>query len=121
LAVQAYGHFLSAAVVVVSRLARLDGELRRRAAARTGILHAFDLIEHDGEALRNLPFLDRKAAQARPLRDTEAGRPTVFAHVCQLGAEGIVSKRLDGTYRFGPCPAWIKVRQSRQHRRPARA
>jgi ATP-dependent DNA ligase len=26
------------------------------------------------------------------------------------GAEGIVSKRVDGTYRSGPCKAWIKVR-----------
>jgi hypothetical protein len=25
-------------------------------------------------------------------------------------AEGIVSKRIDGTYRSGPCPVWIKVR-----------
>jgi bifunctional non-homologous end joining protein LigD len=36
-------------------------ELCRREAARTAILYAFDLIEHDGEDLRNLPFLDRKA------------------------------------------------------------
>jgi hypothetical protein len=31
------------------------------------------LIEHDGEDLRNLPFLDRKAALAWLLRDAEAG------------------------------------------------
>jgi hypothetical protein len=36
--------------------------------------------------------------------------PTVFEHACRLGAEGIVSKKVDGTYRSGPCPAWIKVR-----------
>jgi bifunctional non-homologous end joining protein LigD len=35
---------------------------------------------------------------------------TVFAHPCRLGAEGIVSKRVDGTYRSGPCRVWIKVR-----------
>jgi ATP-dependent DNA ligase len=28
----------------------------------------------------------------------------------RLGAEGIVSKRIDGTYRSGPCPVWIRVR-----------
>jgi hypothetical protein len=28
----------------------------------------------------------------------------------RLGAEGIVSKRIDGTYRSGPCSVWIKVR-----------
>jgi len=27
-----------------------------------------------------------------------------------LGAEGIVSKRVDGTYRSGPCSVWIEVR-----------
>jgi bifunctional non-homologous end joining protein LigD len=36
--------------------------------------------------------------------------PIVFAHACRLGAEGIVSKKVDGTYRFGPCRVWIKVR-----------
>jgi hypothetical protein len=37
-------------------------ELRRREAARTAILYAFDLIEYDGKDLRNLPFLEAKAA-----------------------------------------------------------
>jgi ATP-dependent DNA ligase len=36
--------------------------------------------------------------------------PTVFAHACRLGAEGIVSERIDSTYRSGPCRVWIKVR-----------
>jgi bifunctional non-homologous end joining protein LigD len=95
-------------------------ELSRREAARTAILYAFDLIEHDGEDLRPRPFLERKAALARLLRDTEVGillnehiaedGATVFAHACQLGAEGIVSKKVDGTYRSGPCRVWIKVR-----------
>jgi ATP-dependent DNA ligase len=99
-------------------LSRFD-ELRRRDAARIAILYAFDLIEHNGEDLRGRPLLDRKAALARLLRDisgillnehvAEDG-PLVFAHACRLGAEGIVSKRVDGTYRSDPCPAWIKVR-----------
>src|SRR5258707_2875432 len=100
-------------------LSRFD-ELRRRETARTAVLYAFDLIEHDGEDLRDRSFLDRKAARARLLRDTETGillnehvagdGPTVFEHACRLGAEGIVSKRVDGRYRSGPCPDWIKVR-----------
>jgi bifunctional non-homologous end joining protein LigD len=95
-------------------------ELRRREAAHSAMLYAFDLIEHDGEDMRDLPFLDRKAAVARLVRDMETGillnehvagdGPTVFAHACRLGAEGIVSKKVDGTYRSGPCPVWIKVR-----------
>jgi bifunctional non-homologous end joining protein LigD len=100
-------------------LSRFD-ELRRREAAHGAILYAFDLIEHDGKDLRNHPFLECKAALARLLRDTEAGillnehvaedGPTVFAHACRLGAEGIVSTKVDGTYRSGPYPVWIKVR-----------
>jgi bifunctional non-homologous end joining protein LigD len=100
-------------------LSRFD-DLRRREAAHKATLYAFDLIEHDGQDLRDLPFLDRKAALARLLRDTEAGillnehiaedGMTVFAHAFRLGAEGIVSKRVDGTCRSGPCAVWIKVR-----------
>jgi hypothetical protein len=44
-------------------------ELRRREAAHSAILYAFDLIEHDGQDLRYLPFLDRRAALTRLLRD----------------------------------------------------
>jgi bifunctional non-homologous end joining protein LigD len=83
------------------------------------------LIEHDGEDLRDRPFLDRRAALARLLRDTEAvivlnehvvgDGPTVFEHACRLGAEDIVSKRAEGTYRSGPCAVWIKVRNPVQH------
>jgi ATP-dependent DNA ligase len=32
----------------------------------------------------------------------------MFKHACRLGAEGIVSKKVDGIYRSGPCPVWIK-------------
>jgi ATP-dependent DNA ligase len=49
----------------------LFDELRRREAARTAMIYAFDLIEHDGEDLRGRPFLDRKAALAR--MHTKAG------------------------------------------------
>jgi ATP-dependent DNA ligase len=87
---------------------------------RLAILYAVDLIDHDGEDMRNRPFLDRKAALARLLRNAEAGilfnehiaedGPIVFAHACRLGTEGIVFKQVDGTYRSGRCPVWIKVR-----------
>jgi bifunctional non-homologous end joining protein LigD len=95
-------------------------ELSGREAARTAILYAFDLIEYDGEDLRDRPFLERKAALACLLHDTEAGillnehiaedGLTVFAHACRLGAEGIVSKRVDGVYRSGPNRGSVKVR-----------
>ena len=37
----------------------------------------------------------------------------LFAAVCKLGLEGIVSKRLDLPYRSGPSKAWIKVKNPR--------
>jgi bifunctional non-homologous end joining protein LigD len=95
-------------------------ELQRRTAAHAAILYAFDLIELDGQDLRRRPFLERKAALAQLLGDLKAGillnehisedGATVYEHACQLGAEGIVSKKVDGTYRSGPCRVWIKVR-----------
>jgi bifunctional non-homologous end joining protein LigD len=92
-------------------LSRFDG-LRRRTTARTAILYAFDLDRARWRGLRNLPFLDRQAALARVLHDTNAGillnehvvedGPIVFTMLAALGAEGIVSKRVDGIYRSGP-------------------
>jgi bifunctional non-homologous end joining protein LigD len=108
-----------AVVIGPNGLSRFD-DLRRRESVRTAILYAFDLIEHDGEDLRARAFLDRKARLEQLLRESAAGillnehiteaGPTVFAHACKLGAEGIVSKRIDAPYRSGPHSAWIKVR-----------
>jgi len=32
----------------------------------------------------------------------------VFEHVCRMGLEGIVSKRLDSIYWSGPSKTWLK-------------
>jgi len=34
----------------------------------------------------------------------------MFAAVCDLGLEGIVSKRLTAPYRSGPSKTWIKIK-----------
>ena len=88
--------------------------------------HDCDRGLHDGEDLRNLPFLDRKAELARLLRDTEAGIlfdehvaedcPIVFEHACRLGAEGFVSKRVDRTYRSGAVCGVDQGSESGEHR-----
>ena len=56
------------------------------------------------------PFLDRKDALARLLHSVDSGilfskhvvedGPIVFARACRSGADGIVSKRVDGAYRI---------------------
>jgi bifunctional non-homologous end joining protein LigD len=44
------------------------------------------------------------------LKDKGADGPTVFAHACKLGLEGIVSKRKDSAYRSGRSPDWLKMK-----------
>ena len=83
-------------------------------------LYAFDLIELNGDDLRPDPLEGRKAtlasilAKARPgirLNDhIEGDGPTVFAHACKMGLEGIVSKRKDSAYRSGRSPDWLKMK-----------
>jgi bifunctional non-homologous end joining protein LigD len=85
-------------------------------------LYAFDLIELNGDDLRRDPLEVRKAtlasilAKARPgirfNEHIEGDGPTVFAHACKMGLEGIVSKRKDSAYRSGRSPDWLKMKNS---------
>jgi bifunctional non-homologous end joining protein LigD len=82
------------------------------------LLCAFDLVELDGDDLRREPLVTRKATLASLLSKASSGillnehfehdGPTVFAHACKLGLEGIVSKRKDSPYRSGRTPDWLK-------------
>jgi bifunctional non-homologous end joining protein LigD len=81
---------------------------------------AFDLLWLNGEDLRGLPLLKRKAKLQRiiPKRsaaiqyvDHFAGDSTkFFIGVCEGGLEGIVSKRADAPYESGRTNTWIKVK-----------
>jgi bifunctional non-homologous end joining protein LigD len=92
-------------------------------------LYAFDLIELNGDDLRRDPLEVRKATLAsviakagRGLRfneHMEGDGPTVFAHACKLGLEGIVSKRKDSHYRSGRSH-WLKSKNPGLRRREAR-
>ena len=54
------------------------------------------------------------AAKAQPgirfNEHIEDDGPTVFAHACKMGLEGIVSKRKDSMYRSGRSPDWLKMK-----------
>ena len=105
-------------------IARDDGTpdfhaLRSQRRGHEAVLYAFDLIEHDGDDLRDLPLIERKRrlkkllgrAKRRAIQFVEhltGDGPTVFDHVCRMGLEGIVSKRTDAPYRSGPSKAWLK-------------
>ena len=51
--------------------------LRRRGAGAVAVLYAFDLLELDGDDLRNLPIETRKATLASLLRKIGHAAPTV--------------------------------------------
>ena len=86
-------------------------------------LQAFDLLAIDGVDLRARPLLERKDR----LQTLLAGAPPavayvehmtgdgarILAHACQIGVEGIVSKRGQSPYRSGRSSSWIKVKCQR--------
>jgi bifunctional non-homologous end joining protein LigD len=94
--------------------------LRQRRHDRHVFLYAFDLIELNGDDLRREPLDTRKATLASLLKRAppglrlnehiEADGPTVFAHACKMGLEGIVSKRRGSPYRFGRSRDWLKCK-----------
>jgi bifunctional non-homologous end joining protein LigD len=79
-----------------------------------------NLIALNGDDLRRDPLQVRKATLASILAKARAGirlnehiegdGPTVFAHACKMGLEGIVSKRKDSVYRSGRSPDWLKMK-----------
>jgi bifunctional non-homologous end joining protein LigD len=81
---------------------------------------AFDLLMLGGEGLRHLPLMKRKAALRKLLKadrggiqyveHTQGDGAKIFKAVCELGLEGIVSKKLDAPYRSGPSKAWLKIK-----------
>jgi bifunctional non-homologous end joining protein LigD len=85
-------------------------------------LYAFDLIELNGDDLRRDPLEVRKATLRSMLAKVglglrfnehlEGDGPTVFAHACKMGLEGIVSKRKDSMYRSGRSPDWLKMKNA---------
>ena len=117
-----------------SRTCMIDGEavacdengmpnfdrIRYRRHDATVFLYAFDLIELNGADLRREPHEVRKATLASVLAKAalglrlnehiEADGPTVFAHACKMGLEGIVSKRKGSPYRGGRSPDWLKMK-----------
>ena len=97
--------------------------LHSRIADDCAIALGFDLLMRDGDDLRRKPLVERKAALAKLLFRSRGGIQYVehaeghgekmFAAVCDLGLEGIVSKKLNAPYRSGPSRAWIKVKNQK--------
>jgi bifunctional non-homologous end joining protein LigD len=99
---------------------RLQNALKRgRASSGDAVLVAFDLLYLDGFDLREAPLEDRKGLLERILRgrDTgpvrygdhlEASGSAVYERACEMGIEGVISKRRDRPYRPGRGKDWLK-------------
>jgi bifunctional non-homologous end joining protein LigD len=78
---------------------------------------AFDLLSLEGDDLRQRPLEERRDALSRLVAGignihfsasvADEGA-IVFAHGCELGLEGIVSKRAGSRYRSGASRNWLK-------------
>jgi bifunctional non-homologous end joining protein LigD len=84
------------------------------------IYFAFDLLWLDGEDLRALPLLERKARLEEVLRGQKGvvrysdhvvgDGPAFFARAGDMKLEGIISKRADSVYKAGRTKDWLKVK-----------
>ncbi|MBU1210444.1 MAG: non-homologous end-joining DNA ligase [Alphaproteobacteria bacterium] len=95
----------------------------KRKSAMT--LVVFDILYRDGIDLRQKPLAERLAELADVLGRTdrrsriqasvrlEGPGDDVLARACEIGLEGIVSKRLDRTYRSGRHGDWVKSKCAR--------
>jgi len=93
-----------------------------RGDAPGAFLYAFDLLELDGQDVRRQPWEARRKALTRLLQRSPPGLQVsehmdgqedgraVFRAACELGLEGIVSKKRTAPYRSGRSPDWIKVK-----------
>lgn len=91
------------------------------------IYYAFDLLYLDGWDLRAAPLIERKkslqsllsvrakTASVAVILYSEhriGGGRELFAKACEMGLEGIVSKRVDDPYRSGRTRSWLKIKCS---------
>lgn len=81
---------------------------------------AFDILHKDGQDLRSLPAIERKAILwdlIKPAdgiiqysQHVEGNGAEFFAAVDKMGLEGIVSKRKNSPYRSGKGDSWTKAK-----------
>jgi bifunctional non-homologous end joining protein LigD len=84
------------------------------------VYFAFDLLFLDGEDLRKLPLEERKArledvigrvsTQIRYTEHFRAPGDQVLKSACEMGLEGIISKRLKDPYQSGRAGRWMKTK-----------
>lgn len=91
----------------------------KNGSAANLVYYVFDLLYLNGHDLRPLPLVQRKELLAELLKSGDSPRiqlsdhfeedgPAFFRKCCQMGLEGVVSKRKDRPYHSGRSDDWIK-------------
>jgi bifunctional non-homologous end joining protein LigD len=109
-------------VTVLGKTGLPDFQALRRQIGKVSsevIYNAFDLLWLNGEDLRRLPLVERKARLERLLKKSdpiisfaealEGNGPEIYRHACRMGLEGIVSKRRNSAYAAGRTESWFKI------------
>jgi ATP-dependent DNA ligase len=93
----------------------------RAHAGRPPARRTSDLLRRDGDDLRPWPIEARREALMRLVAKRRSDGilfsealavegAVVFAKACELGFEGIVSKRAGSVYRSGASKSWLKTK-----------
>jgi bifunctional non-homologous end joining protein LigD len=105
----------------ISNFSLLQTDLKDRRTDRF-VYYVFDLLHLDGRDLRGETLSERKAALARLLKGAGKGGvirytdhfdedgPLIYRHACDMGLEGIVSKRRNAPYRSGRSENFVKTK-----------
>lgn len=104
----------------ISQFSSLQSNLQSN-QVKEMVFCAFDLLFLDGKDLRDLPLLQRKKLLQILIKKSHVEKvifhphqlvdgPSLHQSACQLGLEGIISKKIGDTYSSGRNSSWIKVK-----------
>jgi bifunctional non-homologous end joining protein LigD len=124
--------FLDGEVVAVDNKGGYNFQLLQNSLKRSDsadlVYYVFDLLHLDGRDLRAAPLLERKESLQRLLSFNPKARSAgalrysehwigqgarLFNKACEMGLEGIISKRVEAPYRSGRGQDWLKVKCSK--------
>ncbi len=101
----------------ITDFAALQLALKSRRPFDNLVMYAFDLLYLNGFDMRKTKLVERKDLLRGLIKKTdilfsesfETEGAEFFKHACEIGLEGVVSKKRDSVYRSGRTDNWIKT------------
>ena len=76
---------------------------------RRALLGPADVQDGVGE-IDLIPAQVYKLGRPQAVAEGDKDHAGIPVHVCRMGLEGVVSKRVDSPYRSGPSKTWLKTK-----------